>query len=365
MDRMSAVPAKPATEGDVLRDAVAVLRRRLPPGWSLVESLDAGLGARRADAVLLLQDPSGAAATFVVEAKRILESRDVPAVRERVATLVDVVPGSTGMVVARYLAEPVRERLADAGLSYVDASGNVLVRAQSPGLYIADRGADRDPWRGPGRPKGTLKGEPAAKVVRWLTDTAGPWRIRELVDYSLASTGSVYRVVEFLEGEGLLSRDAGGRIEVPDWTALLRRWSEDYQFVRTNTVTRWIAVRGLDDFLTRVREADEPEYAVTGSVAASAWAPYAPARSAMVYVTNAERAAQAWGLRAADAGVNVLLAEPAYPVLLERPVEALDGLMLAAPTQVAVDLMTGPGRSPAEAEELLDWMRRNEDSWRK
>ena len=67
----------------------------------------------------------------------------------------------------------------------------------------------------------------------------------------------------------------------------------------------------------------------------------------------------------ADAGVNVLLAEPAYPVLLERPVEALDGLMLAAPTQVAVDLMTGPGRSPAEAEELLDWMRRNEDSWRK
>ena len=37
---------------------------------------------------------------------------------------------------------------------------------------------------------------------------------------------------------------------------------------------------------------------------------------------------------------------------------------LAAPTQVVVDLMTGPGRSPNEAEELLEWMKRNERSWR-
>ena len=30
----------------------------------------------------------------------------------------------------------------------------------------------------------------------------------------------------------------------------------------------------------------------------------------------------------------------------------------------AVDLMTGPGRNPAEAEELLGWLQRNEQSWR-
>ena len=34
-------------------------------------------------------------------------------------------------------------------------------------------------------------------------------------------------------------------------------------------------------------------------------------------------------------------------------------------TQVVVDLMTGPGRSPSEAEELLEWMKRNEQSWRR
>jgi len=33
----------------------------------------------------------------------------------------------------------------------------------------------------------------------------------------------------------------------------------------------------------------------------------------------------------------------------------------AAPSQVAVDLLTNPGRGPAEGEELIDWMRSHEE----
>jgi hypothetical protein len=43
----------------------------------------------------------------------------------------------------------------------------------------------------------------------------------------------------------------------------------------------------------------------------------------------------------------------------------MDGVMYAAPSQVAVDLLTGPGRSPAEGQALLDWMESNEPAWRK
>lgn len=294
----------------------------------------------------------------------MVEARDVAAIRERLAETVDRRPGSIGVVAARYLAKSTRKRLAEVGLSYTDATGNILVKAQSPGLFISDRGADNDPWRGPGRPRGTLKGEPAAKVVRALLDFPGPWKVRELVGVSGASTGSVYRVVEFLETEALATRDADGQIDIPDWTTLLKRWSQDYQFLHTNTVTRWIAPRGLPAFLEGVRRSGLHDYAVTGSIAAAAWASYAPARSAMAYVANAEDVADAWGLRPADAGVNVVLAKPAYGVVLERSRHALDGLRVAAPTQVAVDLMTGPGRAPSEAEELVDWMKRNERSWR-
>lgn len=364
MDTASGLPEQPRGEGEVLRLAVAALRKRMPPDWSLGESYEAAYGPRRADAVLRLKAPDGSEAVLIVEAKVVLDVKDVANAREQLRYLTELKSNSTGLVVARYLAKSVRERLKEAGLSYADASGNILVRVQRPALYISDRGADGDPWRGPGRPRGTLKGEPAAKVVRALLDFQGPWRIRELVDVSRASTGSVYRVIEFLEKEALVSRNSDDQLEVPDWSRLLRRWSEDYQFTRTNRVTRWIAPRGLPDFLQRVRATGEAQYAVTGSVAAAAWAAYAPARSAMIYIADVDRAAEAWDLRATDVGVNVLLAEPEYAVVFERTLKALDGLTVAAPTQVAVDLMTGPGRAPSEAEDLVEWMKRNEQSWR-
>lgn len=364
MVQPSDVKPPPRTESDVLRSGIAMLRDRLPSSWSVLNGLDREIDNTGADSFLLIRAPDGREVEVVVEAKLVLESRNVAAVREQVADLVGPWPGRVGMVASRYLAKSVRERLADAGISYVDATGNLLLQAESPGLFIFDRGDDRDPWRGPGRPKGTLKGEPAAKVVRALLDFPGPWKVRELVEVSGASTGSVYRVLEFLESEELATRDAQGLFEIADWQAVLQRWSRDYQFLHTNVVTRWIAPRGIKSFLDQVRDSPIYGYALTGSIAAEAWAPYAPARSAMVYVADAERAAGAWGLRPTDSGANVLLAKPTYDVAFERTVEALHGLQLAAPTQVAADLMTGPGRSPAEAEELMDWMVRNEQSWR-
>ncbi len=365
MDRAAETLAQPRSERDVLRAAVEVLRRHMPADWSLDESHEVRIGSRRADAVLRISAPEGGEAVVIVETKTVLEARDVAQVRDQLEAWTRAIPESSGMVVARYLAKPVRSRLSEAGLSYADASGNLLVRTRRPGLYISDRGADRDPWRGPGRPRGTLKGEPAAKVVRALLDETWPWKVTDLVAYSKAATGSVYRVVEYLEAEALVVRDAEGRITVPDWVALLRRWSEDYQFVRTNNVSRWIAPRGLDHLLSQIRDGEEGDYAVTGTIAAAEYAAYAPARNAMIYVADARRAADSWGLRSADSGINVLLAEPAYPFLLDRLVTRPDGLRTVKPAQVAVDLMTGPGRSPSEAEEMLEWMRVNEQSWRK
>ena len=64
-----------------------------------------------------------------------------------------------------------------------------------------------------------------------------------------------------------------------------------------------------------------------------------------------------------DAGANVLLVEPFSPVLMRRS-ESRDGLRCAALSQVAADLLTSPGRGPAEAEALIAWMQEDEDAWR-
>ncbi|MFF0575114.1 hypothetical protein [Streptosporangium saharense] len=308
--------------------------------------------------------PDGTTAVLVVEAKHTVERRDIAMLIQQLGAYTKENPGSHGVVVSRYLSPPVRKILSDAGLSYADATGNIYLNVPHPGLYVLVHGADRDPWRGPGRPRGTLKGAPAAKVVRTLLDHDRIWTIRELVDTSGVSTGSAYRVIEFLENENLVSRGSSGAVVVPDWVPLLRRWSEDYGFVRNSRVTRWIAPRGLSSLEQRAAESSV-QYAVTGTLAAAVWAPYAPARSAMVYTADAEQSAQVWGLRPADAGANVMLAEPEIDIVFTRTVTNAAGLSIAAPSQVAVDLLTGPGRGPAEAEELIEWMTRNEASWRR
>ena len=77
--------------------------------------------------------------------------------------------------------------------------------------------------------------------------------------------------------------------------------------------------------------------------------------AAMIYVIDLPGSGRrAWDLRSAEAGANVLLAQPKYDVVFERSLPNVDGVVLQQkPSQVAVDLMTGPGRNPSEAEELI------------
>jgi len=71
----------------------------------------------------------------------------------------------------------------------------------------------------------------------------------------------------------------------------------------------------------------------------------------------------ALGLRPAESGANVLLVEPGDDYVFEGS-EEKQGLLYAAPSQVAADLLTSPGRGPAEGEALLEWMKGNEEAWR-
>jgi len=357
----------PETLNAVLRRCLRLLSDRLPQGWVTSEESNEAkvFGDRRADLVLRVSGPDGVGAWLVFEAKRGLERRDITSVTDQLNSATRALPNAWGVVVARYLAPSVRKALEGKGLSYIDATGNMRIAVSSPGLYVCVQGASKDPWRGPGRPRGTLKGVPAAKVVRALVDLSGPWTIRELINASGASTGATYRVLEYLQREDLIKRNDAGMVLAPGWRELLEQWSKEYGFIRNSRVTRYVEPRGLSTLLKRASASRDVRYAVTGTIAAAQWAAYAPARSAMIYVADAAQAADAWGLRPAESGANILLAEPEVEVVFDRTLTTSEGIVIAAPAQVVVDLMTGPGRNPSEAEELMDWMGRNESSWQR
>jgi len=363
--RWNMPPEALAREGDVLRRAVSVLQERLPTGWSAIAAYGVPTeSSRRIDAVVELKGPDQSRVRLVAQCKRAIVRRDLPAVLEQLETdRASVSSPTVPVLVSRYLSDSVRVWLDENDVSYVDATGNLRLVSRDPAVYLRDRGADRDPWRGPGRPRGTLRGEPATRVVRALADFCSPMPVTALVQRSGASTGATYRVLEFLEQEVLLTRGTRGVIEQVRWRQLLERWSEDYGFQRDNTVSRYLQPRGLPAVLTDLAATTGLVYAVTGSLAATRWAPYADPRLATLYVDDVPAAVKLLGLREVDSGANVLLAAPASAVVFDRGSD-VDGVTYAAPSQVAVDLLTGPGRSPAEGQALLDWMENNEPAWR-
>ncbi len=311
--------------------------------------------------------PTGEELVVLVGAKRLINTRDVPFALEslqRTASVQGSDEGTLAVLAARYLPPTTRERIAAAGAGYVDATGNLLLVSDRPALFLRDRGADRDPWRGPGRPRGTLQGPPAARVVRALIDFAPPYTVPELAERAGASTGATYRVVDFLEEEGLIERRRRGPIGDVRWRALLERWSQDYGFARSNTVETFLEPRGLSALIERLGALPDLDYVVTGSLAAERIAAYAPARLAALYVRDLVPVVDALGLRQVQSGANVAVATGDYDVVFDRA-ELRDGIYVAATSQVAVDLLTGPGRNPSEAVALLDWMESNERAWRR
>jgi hypothetical protein len=350
-------PLQPPTERRLLDLAAETVRSALPVTWETTLR-DA---AKPLDAQLVMTAPDGRTTTLQVEAKSILDARDVPALQARWSDVRDRGAG-TGLAVARYLSPRTRQALADAGVSYVDATGNVRLATDEPALFVLLAGADRDPWRTPDRPTNSLRGKPAARIVRTLVDRARPWKIRELAGAAGTSLGSTSRTVDFLAREALVTRNDAGAIVDVHWPELLERWGADYDLTRRRSSVGLLAPRGLDSLRASLAEMED-RYAISGSMAAALWAPYAEPKLALVYATDIAAAQRSLGLREAPSRPNVLLIEPENDYVFMRSIER-DGLTYAAPSQVAVDLLAGPGRNPAEGRELIRWMQDNEESWR-
>jgi len=269
------------------------------------------------------------------------------------------------MLVARYISSEQQRRLQERGIAYADATGNLCLTSEDPLILLSDRGASADPWRGPGRPTTSLKGLPAAKLVRALADFVPPYSVAELAELAGASLGAAYRLSDYLVGEGLLTRVERGPITAVDWPELLRRWSQDARYLDTSTTRGFIEPRGLDILVEKLgNQKLAQRYAVSGSLAARPYAPYAEARLGLVYTEDVVELASELGLRPVETGANVLLAMPRSSVVFERTSSWRD-ITLVAPTQAAADLLGGPGRNPAEGEYLVDWMKENEDAWRR
>ena len=348
---------RPISGNTILARVPEELASRLPRGWKVRPGAGRARDANGPDARLNLVAGDGTITALLIEARERVEPRNIPALREQLRGWT----GGTGMLVAPYLSPATRESLAKAEVNYLDLAGNLRLMVVRPALYVFTVGADRNPSPEE-RPGWSLKGATAGRVVRGLCDFMPPVGIRELASRAATTPGYASRLVERLDAEALLTRARRGPVQSVDWQALLRRWAKDYTPFARPRARAFLAPRGFAALEERLL-ASSFRYAVTGGVAAARLSAAASPRLFALYVDDAEVVAGSLGLQAAEAGANVLLLAPFDPVVYERGSER-GGLSLVSPSQIAADLLTSPGRGPAEADAFLAWMAEHERVWR-
>ena len=335
----------------LIRDGLRVLEARLPPGWWVGLASPAGAANPNAE----IRAPDNRTAILGMEARPRMTPKIAADLLQRVK-----VAGMAPLVVSTFISAATAEVLRQSDVGYVDLTGNVRLALPSPGLFIETRGATENPDKE--ERSGSLKGMKAGRVVRQLIERRDPPGVRDLADMAGVDAGYVSRLYAFFDAQALITRVGRGHLESVAWPKLLERWAADAPLASRGRITTWIEPRGTAPLLEKLR-ATSRQCAITGSFAAARVAPVAPPRLLTLYTDDVDGLVLETGLRPTTSGANVQIVEPVDEEVF-RGLTEKDGLRYAALPLVVIDLLDGPGRAPAEAHELIEWMKKNEEVWR-
>jgi hypothetical protein len=270
----------------------------------------------------------------------------------QLARVLESEPGVYGVFAAPYISPQTADICAKEKIGYLDLAGNC--RLTFGQVYI-EQGGKPNPFAEK-RDLRSLYSPKAARVLRvLLTDPKKPWRVQALADEADVSLGQVSNVKSLLEDrEWLKSSDAGLLLREPE--SLLSEWSENSNF-RKNVSRNYYTLKSIAEIeadLAKTCEEERAAYALTGFSGAARYAPSVRYQRAMAYVSrDVERIAKLLSLKEVTSGANVTLFIP-YDEGVLYGTRQIDGICIASPVQVYLDLFGVKGRGEEAAKSILD-----------
>jgi hypothetical protein len=352
----------PWNAASLTQAAASVLGQRLSQRWTVQAQPN---GTNPDDWTLLVRSQNGNnQASLLVETRPTFAPRDVAELTgglfRRLRDRTSQVPI---LLVAPYISARARELLIDHEINYLDLTGNVRIDVDYPGLFVVTEGAQADPAPAARGARG-LRGAKVGAVVRVLIDSRPPYTGAQLAKAASVNEGYVSRILDALIDQGLVTRRRSGPIVDADWPALLRQRAAALTLFRSAGTFRYVARHGPSELLDTVAQVDPQQPAViTGSFAAARLAPVAPPTQLVIYTMNPRLLASSLPLIEVDDGADTVLIRPGNNGAFSRT-STVGGLRYAAPSQVAIDCLSGSGRMPAEGDAVIAWMQANEDAWR-
>lgn len=292
--------------------------------------------------------------TFVVEWRGSPNAAAIAAAAEHLrqstaATREGVVP----LVAVPYMGPTGQQLCQDAGVGWLDLSGNARVMA--PGLRIVVQG-EPNRFKHPGRPSSVLAPK-SARVARWLLmHPAHAISQRELARSTALGEGFVSRIIARLEQDQLIARESDGRVRVINPDVLLDAWREVYDFSKHDIIRGHVAARSSEALTRRLAEALQQgghRYAATGLAGAWLVDGFAGFRTVTLFLAEVPDAPllEALSFREEGRGANVWLVVPNDEGVFQGAADH-DGIQCAHPVQVYLDLKAQPERAAEAAQHL-------------
>jgi hypothetical protein len=308
-------------------------------------------GAPRADAIVEI-----AGNTFVIEWKgSSTVARVADAARQARQHAAKVGKRALPVVAVRFMGPAGRARCAEAGVGWLDLSGNAHLAG--PGLRVKIEGQPNR-YKGPGRPASAFAPK-SSRIARWLlVHPKQPLSQRELASATKMDEGFTSRIVAKLEQDELIARDPDGRIRPRDPNLLLDAWAEAYSFTKHRILRGHVAARTPETQLRSMAEAlgnKRQTYAATGLAAAWLLDRFAGFRIVTIYLATAPEAPllELLGFREAEAGANTWLVVPNDEGVFQGA-NVQDGVPCVHPIQAYLDLDGHPERAKEAAERLRE-----------
>lgn len=259
------------------------------------------------------------------------------------------------LVVVPYIGETGPSLCEQAGVDWLDLSGNARIKA--PGLRIWIEGHPNR-FKERGRPANVFAPK-SARITRWLLTHPDEVKSqRELAQKTGMDEGQTSRVISRLLADDLVIRDSDGTIQVRDRALLLDAWHEHYDISKHQIIKGHMAARSGAEAMERLVEvykAHHQSYAMTGLPAAWLLTHFAAFRLNTVYLERRPESAvlKELGFREEERGANTWLILPNDSGVLQGA-KNRDGVRCVHPVQVYMDLKQLPERAEEAARHLRE-----------
>jgi hypothetical protein len=255
------------------------------------------------------------------------------------------------MLIATSISPGAKEFLRHEGVGYFDSGGSLFVPAKGAYLYI-----DKPPPKALAKVIRSLYSGRRAQVLLALLSQHDAWvGVQGLAAEAHVSPATASQVLIELERFDWLESEGQGptkkrRLREP--AALLDAWSQHVATEREPPMQRFyvpgLRAEDLTDKLAQTLEDRGINYAITHEVAAQRYAPFlssvSQARCRLIPGPAADAALADLSARPVTEGANLSVIQVKSPDdLLFR--QKVNGVWLASPIQVYLDLLRGEGRA--------------------